>query len=310
MKKIYVIIVGVVVLLGLIYWQVLAPVSLSDKSVLFQVYSGQGISQIAEQLKAQNLIRSEFAFILAAKFWQLDKNVRIGRFSISPNMNAKEILNVLTDPKRGEVSVTIPEGFSAYDIDDKLVEMGLIMPGEFSLRAATLEGYLFPDTYFVYKTNFDPDSLIKKMRENFLKKLTPNLQQAILKSGRTLQDTIIMASIIEKEARTEKDYKIVSGILWKRLESEWALQADATSLYGKSTTSITSKTLKEDSPYNTRINKGLPPTPICNPGLAAITAAILPEESAYWFYLTDAEGNMRYSKTNDEHNENKKRYMN
>lgn len=173
MKKIYVIIAGVIILLGLIYWQVLAPVSLSNKPVLFQVPSGQGIVQIAEQLKLQKLIRSKFAFTAAAKFWQMDKNVRVGRFSISPNMNAKEILNVLTDSKRGEVAVTIPEGFSTYDIDDKLVEMGLIMPGEFSLRAAVLEGYLFPDTYFVYKTNFDPDSLIKKMRENFLKKLTP-----------------------------------------------------------------------------------------------------------------------------------------
>ena len=297
-------------MLGLIYWQVLAPVSSSYKPALFQVSSGQSIAQIAEQLRLHKLIRSEFAFTLAAKFWQMDKNVRIGRFSISPNMNAKEILDILTDPKRGEVAVTIPEGFSAYDIDDKLVEMGLIMPGEFSLRAAVLEGYLFPDTYFVYKTNFDPDSLIKKMRENFLKKLTLDLPQAILKGGRTLQDVVIMASITEKEARTEKDYKIVSGILWKRLEAKWALQADATSLYGKSSTSITSKTLKEESPYNTRINKGLPPTPICNPGIVAIASAIFPEESPYWFYLTDSEGKMRYSTTNDEHNENRKRYMN
>lgn len=295
---------------ALIYWQLISPVSFSAKeAMLFQIDGGQGLAEIAKNLEAQNFIRSDKIFVLYAKLRGLEGALRQGRYRLSPNMDIKTILGTLTDPERGTVSITIPEGFSVRDIDERLVEIGLILPGEFSSRALPYEGFLFPDTYYVFSRNFDSEDLVKKMQDNFLKKITPDLLQETEKRKRTLQEIITMASIVEKEVKTEKDYFIVAGILWKRLDNDWPLQADATLLYGKSSPSISAKELTEDSPYNTRKYKGLPPTPINNPGLATIRAAIFSEDSPYWFYLTDSEGTVHYARSNEEHNENRRKYL-
>lgn len=212
-------------------------------------------------------------------------------------------------PPPAEVSVTIPEGFSVRDIDERLTSMGLIAPGEFAAVALHLEGYLFPDTYFVYKNNFKPASLVEKMQENFLAKVTPDLIAEAKKQKRDMKDIITLASILEKEVKTEKDYAAVAGILWKRSDRGWPLQADATLLYGKEIPRITAKELSENTPYNTYKRRGLPPTPISNPGLATIRAAIFPEASPYWFYLTDREENAHYARTNEEQNENRRKFL-
>lgn len=308
-KKVFSMILVALGLAIFFYWFFVSPTGTSSHQALLKITGGQGLPEVADSLSKLDLIRSKTAFVLYGKLKGVDKKIHQGRYSMHGGMSIKEILNMITDPKRGEVSVTIPEGFSIYDIDEKLVNMGLISPGEFVNVTSTSEGYLFPDTYLVFNLNFDPKSLVSKMQDNFLKKISPEMLERIKKQKRTLPEVIKMASIIEKEVRTDKDYPIVSGILWKRLDSKWALQADATLLYGKSTTTISGKDLKEDTPYNTRINKGLPPTPICNPGMKSILAAISPEASEYWFYLTDSDGNVHYAKTNDEHNENKKKYL-
>lgn len=212
-------------------------------------------------------------------------------------------------PPPVEVKITIPEGFSVREIDSRLAEMNLITPGAFFAIAAHQEGFLFPDTYNVYAQNFDPASLVKKMRENFEEKITAGLRAAAKKQGRALAEIITMASILEKEVKTAEDYPVVADILWKRLKNGWPLQADATLLYGKSSLTITKETLKENSKYNTYKYKGLPPTPIGNPGLITIEAAISPKSSPYWFYLTDKEGRVHYSKTNEEQNENRRKYL-
>ncbi len=145
------------------------------------------------------------------------------------------------------------------------------------------------------------------MLNNFKNKLSTELTK---KHQRPLHDYIIMASIIEKEVRSKKDKKIVSGILWKRIKNNWTLGADATLLYKKDNNIITYKDLQTDSKYNTRKNLGLPPTPISNPGLDSILSAIYPEESPYFFYLTTLDtGKVIYAKTNEEHNLNKQKYL-
>lgn len=231
--------------------------------------------------------------IVGLAYWQ---------FSQSAKERAKE--NQLK-----EISVTIPEGFSVFDIDDRLSSMELILPGQFAGMAASLEGFLFPDTYFVYENKFKSEDLMKKMQNNFLTKMTPDLLKEAKKRKRDMKDAIVIASILEKEVKTEKDYAIVAGILWKRLDRGWPLQADATLLYGKNTTTITKDALAENTPYNTYKRRGLPPTPISNPGLKTIRAAIFPETSSYWFYITDSKGNVHYAKTNEEQNENRKKYL-
>lgn len=206
-------------------------------------------------------------------------------------------------PDKIEIAVTIPEGFGVREIDERLTDMGLITAGKFTTAALQYEGFLFPDTYNVYNSNFKPEDLIKKMQDNFVKKITPEFLAEIKKQKRELKEIITMASILEKEVKTEADMPIVAGILWKRLNKNWPLQADATLIYGGS------KELKEDNPYNTYKYKGLPPTPIGNPGIATIRAAIFPQESKYWFYLTDREGQVHYAVSNEEQNKNRRKFL-
>lgn len=310
MKKILQITIGMVLVGAFGYWQLFtSPQPSESQPILFQIEAGQGLKEIAQNLEAHGIIRSNKTFILYTKIRGLETSLRQGRYQLSANENAKMILEILTNPERGVTKITIPEGFSIRGIDERLTEMGVILPGEFSAQALSLEGFLFPDTYSIFSRNFDPEDLIKKMQDNFLKKLTPDLLREMEKRKRTLPQVITMASILEKEVRTEKDYPIVAGILWKRLDHDWPLQADATLLYGKSATSISQKELETDSPYNTRKFKGLPPTPINNPGVKTVRAAIYAEGSPYWFYLTDSEGNVHYAKTNEEQNENRRKYL-
>lgn len=311
LKKLLLLLIPVVLAILIIYWLFISPASSDEKSkaFLFKINSGDNLAKVSENLENAGLIRSNNAFEFLAKRRGLDRELRKGRYSLKPSMTLQEILNMITDPNRATTPVTIPEGFSIREIDERLSEMALITPGEFSYAASGLEGYLFPDTYTIYATDFAAESLIKKMQDNFLKKITPDLLEEIKKQNRTLAEVITMASIIEKEVKTEKDYSVVAGILWKRLSSDWPLQTDATLLYGKESTVLTTKELSEDSPYNTRKNKGLPPTPIGNPGIATIKAAITPEESPYWFYLTDKNGDVHYAKTNEEHNANREKYL-
>lgn len=292
------------------YWQLFsAPDSGNSADSLFIINSGDSFSEIAQKLQNHGLIRSSNAFLLISKIRQLDTKIHPGRYKLSGAMNLQEVIEAVSNPKQVTVSVTIPEGFTVHDIDERLTELGLIEASEFSMTAINLEGYLFPDTYFVYGLNFSPSSLIKKMQENFVTKVTPQMGEDMRKQKRTLEEIITMASILEKEVRTAKDYPIVAGILWKRLANGWPLQTDATLLYGKEASTLNGKDLKEDNPYNTRKFKGLPPTPINNPGLMAIKAAIYPEASKYWFYLTDKEGNVHYAASNNEHNENRAKYL-
>lgn len=290
-----------IIIAGIGYWQMFSAVDFGkNKSVLFKINAGENFSTVAANLEKQDLIRSNNALVLLAKIRGAETQLKPGRYQLYKSMNVKEILTAITNPKQIEISVTIPEGFSVREIDERLTEMGLINSGEFSESAQNLEGYLFPDTYFVFANNFNPQNLIKKMQDNFLKKVTPELINAAKKQNRELSEILTMASILEKEVKTEKDYPLVAGILWKRLDSDWPLQADATLLYGKTS---------PNNPYNTYKKRGLVPTPIGNPGIKTIASAIFPEDSVYWFYLTDNEGNVHYARTNEEQNENRKKYL-
>ena len=172
------------------------------------------------------------------------------------------------------------------------------------------EGFLFPDTYFIPQ-NISPKGVIELMIKNLDEKITVKMREDIKESGKTFFDIIIMASILENEAITFKDKKIVSGLLWKRLEEGMPLQVDATLQYftGKNTFQLTLEDLDLDSPYNTYEYKGLPLGPITNPGIWSIKAAIYPEESPYWFYLSDKESIIHYSETFEEHKAKKFKYL-
>ena len=237
-------------------------------------------------------------------------------------MTGIEIIGTLTGESTGEIVFTIPEGYTIKDIDEKLAEEGLIQSGDFIACTETcdfsdyeflpgyLEGYLFPNTFFLSKDTFSTEGFIRQLLTNFESKITDQMLTDIESDDRTLEETMIVASMIEKEVVTEKDRKMVSDIIWRRLDAGWMLGMCSTINYLTGNSDITEEDLQIDSPYNTRIYAGLPPTPISNPGLASITAAIYPETNEYWFYLTATEtGKTIYAVTNEEHEANKERYL-
>ncbi len=301
----------------------------NTEKVSFQIKKGAPIDQIAKDLKEKGLIKSPLSFKLYTKLNHQDTEILAGRFLLNKSMNIKEITNTLKDAKQSESVITIQEGLEIKDIDQKLVDLGLTQPGEFinevknfdgwnyysfldkeNLKTLSLplEGYIYPDTYFLDPADFSPHDLIYLALDNFEKK-TEDLRPQI--KNHSLNQILTMASIIEREVFGEKDRKLVSGILWKRLESGWMIGADATLLYITDDNKITGEDLAIESPYNTRKYAGLPPGPIGNPSIESIKAAMFPEESDYWFYLTTLDtGEVIYSKSNDEHNGNKAIYLN
>ncbi|MEK7127069.1 MAG: endolytic transglycosylase MltG [Patescibacteria group bacterium] len=300
----------------------------SEETISFQIKKGSTAKEIGKNLKEKNLIKNQTAFYLYVKFHGLGEKIIAGRFLLNKSMNVKKIIAAITDPAQAEFIITIQEGITLKDIDQKLVDLTLINPGEFLASVKNfngwqyykfldetalktlefpLEGYIYPDTYFLDPEDFKPVDLIYLALDNFEKK-TADLPKN--QSKYSFHQIITMASIIENEVRSFSDRKIVSGILWKRLENSWPLGADATLLYITDDRKITSEELKIDSPYNTRKYAGLPPGPISNPSIESITTAMSPENSDYWFYLTTLDtGEVIYAETNEEHNVNRKKYL-
>lgn len=199
-----------------------------------------------------------------------------------------------------EVAVTIPEGFSVRQIGETFEKLGIFSKEDFVKTAQNEEGYLFPDTYRFYKTA-KPEDIVKRMKDNFSKKVAPDVSR----------DVIILASLLEEEVKSTEDRKVVAGILLKRLKLGMGLNVDAALTYvlGKASNELTAEDLKYDSLYNTYKYRGLPPGPISNPGLDAISAALNPAPSPYFYYLTDKEGKTHYAATLEEHALNKRKYL-
>jgi UPF0755 protein len=277
------------------------------------VNRGESFSSIANRLEKENIIRSAAIFhLIALKEGTINK-VQAGDFRLNPQMTPLEIGLELT---HGTLDswVTILEGWRREEIAQKLSNSGLI---DFDIdlflkNTQKLEGQLFPDTYLIPKIATS-DQIIQILNNNFKKKVAS-----------TSNENLIMASIVEREIRGSVDQKIVAGILLKRLNNNWPLQTDATVQYAVASANCKSQIancpdwwphnlskidLAIKSPYNTYLNRGLPPSPICNPGLSAIQAVLNPTATDYWFYLADSNGVTHYAKTDLEQAENIRKYI-
>jgi len=299
-------------------------VDLKDtEKITFQVHRGESAKGIAYGLDEAGLIVNEKSFLRTLESEGLDSSIQYGSYLLSPSMTLREIITVLTTEGTGEMAVTLIEGWTIAEMDDHLFELGLIQDGDFEIciencsfdyefleGASSLEGYLFPDTYFVDSATFSVESFINQLLRTFDSKITDEMDAAIEASGRSLDEIVNVASMIEKEVRTDADIPVVGGIIWKRLDNDWTLGIDATLLYVQNDNELTVEDLAMDSPYNTRLETGLPPSAISNPGLASLKGAIYPEVSDYWFYLTTLDtGEVIYAITNDEHEANKDQYL-
>jgi UPF0755 protein len=327
-------IVGIVLLgFGIWFKVALRPVDADSAArAIVDIPNGLSTEQIADLLEEKGVVRSSFAFRLYARWKGLESKLKAGQFVFSSSQGVDDLLAALTEGVVSEVSVTIPEGFTVAQIDALLAEEGLVEAGAFmkcaadcdlssyaflpkraglAARGGRVEGYLFPDTYFVNPVDFTPEAFLKRMLKTFSSRVVDDLKSDISASDRALHDIVTMASLVEEEAAADDERPVIAGILWKREEAGTSLGVDAAVRYivNKPSAAITVTDLAVDSPYNLRKYPGLPPGPIANPGIASIRAALHPEESEYWFYLHGSDGTIRYGRTNDEHNENKRKYL-
>jgi len=331
MKKVWLAII-LTVGTGFFFWVFLTTrnyVIKSSREITFVVKRGESIKEIAQNLKKEKLIVSELRFYFSVFLDGSYNKLQAGDYLLNQGMGVGEIVRKFV---KGEVlpresEVTIIPGWTIKDINNYFSTLNIFQKEDIDKilksyqssdygfladkpKSLDFEGYLFPDTYRIFKDE-SLSFLIKKIFDNFDNKLTVNLRNEIKRQGKTIFEIITMASILEKEVQTFEDKKIVSGLLWKRLKVNMPLQVDATLGYitGKTSLELTKNDLSLASPYNTYTNRGLPKGPISNPSLESILAAIYPQESQFWFYLSANDGQTIFSKNFEDHKKAKIKYL-
>jgi UPF0755 protein len=288
--------------------------------VVFEVKQGSRFRDIISDLRSAGLIRSSSAAEAFSLLAGSARGMQPGFYKLSPAMSAPSILRAIASGAVQEITVVVPEGSNLYQIDAILADALVIRRGELidlakaSGTAVGLEGKLFPDTYRFFAGSKIQD-VVQKFLDNFDAKAAPLLAA----DKKNAAGDLIIASMVDKEVPDPSDQKIVAGIMIKRLAAGMPLDVDATICYAKLQEDpfaaagcypLASVDFKIRSPYNTYLNKGLPPGPIGNPGISALSAAIHPQSSPYWFYLSDpATGKTIFAKTLDEQNTNAVKYL-
>ncbi len=308
----------------------IAPSGKDDAPVLFTIERGESLNAIANRLQSENLIKDPDLFKRYLQYNGLDAGIEAGDFQLKQTMNIQQIAKTLQEGRIAELNVRIPQGKRLEEIADIVASQVPISGTEFLKltqdagqwksqfeflndvpAGASLEGYLFPDTYSVPRDKVTARDVLLTVLRNFDKKVTPQLRADLQAQGRTLYDAIRLASIVEREAGVEKDRPTIAGVYLNRLNDGMALDADPTIQYGLGNTrdpntwwpQITQADYQGvQSPYNTYLNPGLPPSPIANPALASIDAAIHPEKHPYYFFRTSCnnDGTHVFAKTLDE----------
>jgi UPF0755 protein len=275
----------------------------------FEVAKGEGVKSVVTHLSQEGIIRSSTAFYILIKSMGIDKSIQAGDYRLSKSMDARTVAKELT---HGVVDVwlTTLEGWRIEEIATTLAKNFDIPEKEFLSYAK--EGYMFPDTYQVSK-DATAAAIASLFLDTFNKKITPQMHADAQKSGLTIDQVVVLASIVEREGHNDEDRPVIAGILLNRLKKDWPLQTDATIQYAlgyqPQEKSWWKKILTEDdmkikSPYNTYLHTGLPPGPISNPGISSLQAVIYPKQTEYMYYLHDTKGNVYYAKTQEDHDQN------
>ena len=296
----------------------LAPVRFgAAKTVTFEIPRGAGIANIGHMLAGCGLLRDPFVFRLWAKISGNDRKVKAGTYMLAPGMSVPKIISVLTTGRELTIRVTIPEGSSLKETAVILEQHGIVTKDTFLQRAAdpaligqtapdaggaSLEGFLFPDTYFLSNAA-GADGAIKTMTARLAEVFTPAMRRRAQIMKRSVREIIIMASIVEREAKRAADRPKIAAVFYNRLRTGIALQSCATVQYalGKHQDRLLYADLQVASPYNTYLYRGLPPGPISSPGQASIRAALYPDPDNYLYFVAKPDGSHVFSRTYQEH---------
>ena len=303
-----------------------APADPSDSTeVIVEVPKGATARGLGPLLAQAGVIDDGEAFRWFVRIHKEGGCIKAGKHPVSRSMSHTELIASLCDvPVVDATPVTIVEGWRIREIDAALTKKGLIQAGEYAALAKTpsafkakyplpsssLEGYLYPETYMVEPDRFEPQKFIQRQLDTFYDQFMSKHPRGF--GRRSLQDVVIMGSMIVREEPTAAQRPIVAGILWKRIDNGWNLGVDATSRYSlpkwNDRRAFLKKLRDPDDPYNTRLRQGLPPTAIGNADLSSLEAAAAPNESPYWYYLHDSKGVLHPSRSVREHEAFRRKY--
>ena len=305
-------------------------VSSAEKPLRFIIPKGRSATQIGDSLFGAGLIKSPLAFKVYVQVTGKAEKIQAGEFTLSPHLSLVEVVVRLTSGPE-ELWVTIPEGLRREEIVERFVsnlemseKQASVFREQFLSESISQEGYLFPDTY-LFPRDASASVVVDKMgktHDSEMIQFNTALIDERAAGGLDNKGITTLASIIERETKTEEERPFVAGILFNRLEIGMALQVDATVQYAVASENckakitdcdwwpvLTKQDLEIDSPYNSYKFTGLPPAPIANPGVSSIRAVIHPEDSDYLYYIHDSEGSIHYAETLFEHNQNIRQYL-
>lgn len=321
-----------VVLIGIgtlfYYFQGLNTVNKENSYLI--INSEFSLEDISKQLQGKSIIKSKDTFLLYTKLNRFSNNIKGGNFIVKPNTSYKELSLKLQSSQSDFTVVTIPEGFSFYQIAERLEKNTSIKKEDFlGVRVSNLttnslvlnktniyyglEGFLYPDTYYVPNGATEKE-IANLMFDRFNSVFSDKYVDRAKELGLDINDVITIASLIEKEAANDSERSKIAGVIYNRIEKGIPLQIDASVIYaitkGESKMKkVLYDNLKVQDPYNTYVNKGLPPGPIASPGKPSIEAALYPEEHDYLYYVVNGSGGHVFSKTYEEHLNNVKKYI-
>jgi UPF0755 protein len=294
------------------------PAGSSNRVVRVDVPRHASVRAIAETLETKGLIRHRYAFMLMARLMGESNHMKAGEYELQPSMPLVQIIDKLARGDAIAAWFTVPEGYTVAQVADTLSQLGMADRHRFlklalsgspkfdlglKIPRRSLEGYLFPDSY-KFKKGVSEHTIVAGMLRNFHSRVVDDLAEDVRSSSLPLDKVVILASLIEREARAPDDRPLIAAVIYNRLKRHMLLQIDASVLYalGRHKDRVLLADLKVDSPYNTYKYPGLPPGPICSPGLDSIRAALRPAKADYLYYVAQANGRHIFSTTLAEHN--------
>ena len=307
-----------------VLWNYLNTPPDGDRDVRFvEISSGMSFAQVADVLEKEGIVSGVKRFCLLAKLKGVEKEIKAGDYTFHTAMTPSRVLDKLVKGEYRVHKVTIPEGFTLFQIADLLEKEGLVEKKKFleyvsdplfvhslGIKGKTLEGFLFPDTYQLRK-GMGEEFILRRMVSRFNEVFKEEYKQRTKELNMDLEEVVTLASIVEKETSDPSERSLIAAVFRNRLNKGMMLQSDPTVIYGLKDFSgnLTKEDLKIKTPFNTYLIKGLPPQPIANPGEESIKSVLYPSPKKYLYFVSRNDGTHHFSVTLKEHNQAVNRYQ-